>query len=62
MTQENTTRPNRRGHSGGTGSYPLSQITTDLVHQKIMNVLRELFWGLNNSWRNWGQASQHNKM
>ena len=43
MTQENTTRPNRRGHSGGTGSYPLSQITTDLVHQKIMNVLKALF-------------------
>ena len=43
VTQENTTRPNRGGHSGDTGSYSLSQITTDLVHQKIMNVLKELF-------------------
>jgi len=43
LTHENTIRPNRGGHSGGTGSYPLSQITTDLVHQKIMNVLKELF-------------------
>lgn len=43
LTHENTTRPNRGGHSGGTGLYPLSQITTDLVHQKIMNVLKELF-------------------
>ncbi len=42
-TQENTNSPNRRGHSGGTGSYPISQITTDLVYQKIMNVLKELF-------------------
>ena len=43
VTRENTTRPNRGGHSGDTGSYSLSQITTDLVHQKIMNVLKELF-------------------
>ncbi len=43
VTQENTTSPNRRGHPGGTGSYSLSQITTDLVHQKIMNVLKALF-------------------
>ena len=43
LTYENTTMPNRKGHSGGTGSYLLNQITTDLVHQKIMNVLKELF-------------------
>lgn len=42
-THENTIGPNRGGQSGGTGSYPLSQITTDLVHQKIMHVLKELF-------------------
>ena len=42
-THENTIGPNRGGQSGGTGSYPLSQITTDLVLQKIMHVLKELF-------------------
>ena len=43
LTQKNITRPNRGGHSGGTGSYTLGQITADLVHQKIMNVLKTLF-------------------
>ena len=43
VTRENTIKLNRGGHSSETGSYSLSQITTDLVHQKTMNVLRELF-------------------
>ncbi len=40
---ERTIGPDRGGHSGNAGEYSLEQISMDLVQQKIMKVLRELF-------------------
>lgn len=41
--RESTIGPTRGGHSGSAGEYPLEQITTELVQQKVMKVLKELF-------------------
>lgn len=40
---ESTMSPGRGGHAGGAGDTTPSEITPDLINQKLLNVLREVF-------------------
>lgn len=40
---ECTMSPGRGGHSGSTGEYSLNEITSDLVEEKVLKVLREIY-------------------
>jgi hypothetical protein len=40
---ESTISPGRGGHAGGVGGAPLSELTTEMVQEKIIKVLSEAF-------------------
>lgn len=40
---ESTMSPNRGGRAGGAGEAKLDEVTPELLQQKILNILRELF-------------------